>query len=169
MVSWRQSFARTMTMMHLGEQDTNSSKKKIYFHCSCTFHCSHTLLVHFKLKLELKILVLKVEAEAGKLKTQRTKDGTMVVLQFLSTARASTQEWIVADIEGWRMAINRSFLSTKKAWIFNTITSLLTSNKFINQSQYQKYSYRTKSDFRIIFLRVLQTTISHSLKFESCN
>jgi len=67
------------------------------------------------------------------------------------------------DIEGWRLAINRSFLSTKKAWILQTITSLHTSEIFINQSQYQKYSYSTQSYFRIIFLRVLQTTISHSL------
>lgn len=68
------------------------------------------------------------------------------------------------DIEGWRLAINRSFLSTKKAWIWNTITSLHTSKKFINHSQYQKYSYCSQSYFRITFLRVLQTTISHSLR-----
>jgi len=67
------------------------------------------------------------------------------------------------DIEGWRLTMNRSFLSTKKTWILQTIASLHTSKKFINQSQYQKYSYSTQSYFRIIFLRVLQTTISQSL------
>jgi hypothetical protein len=88
MVSWRQRNARTFTTMHLGEQVRNNSKKKRSFYCSCTFHCSHTFLVQDKLKL----LVLKVEVEADKLKLSVQKNGTMAVLQFLSTARVSTQE-----------------------------------------------------------------------------
>lgn len=143
--------------MHLGEQAWNSCKKIRYFYCSCTFHCSHTLLVQDKLKL----LVLNAEVEADKLKLSVQNYGTMAVLQFLSTARVSTQEWTAADIEGWRLAINRSFLSTKKAWIWNTISSLQTS-KFIKQSQYQKILLQ----YQIIFSdHLFKSITNYNLSF----
>jgi len=43
-------------------------------------------------KDKLKLLVLKVEVEADKLKLSVQKNGTMAILQFLSIARVSIQE-----------------------------------------------------------------------------
>ena len=52
-----------------------------------------SLFIHApKKKDRLKLLVLKVEVEADKLKLSVQKNGTMTILQFLSTTRVSTQE-----------------------------------------------------------------------------
>jgi len=61
--------------MHLGEQVRCSGKKKRSFYFSCTFHCSYTLLGKDKLKL----LVLKAEVEADKLKLSVQKNRTMTI------------------------------------------------------------------------------------------
>jgi len=61
-----------------------------------------SLFIHAPKKRDkLKLLVLKVEVEADKLKLSVQKNGTMTILQFLSTAKVSTQEWTTARY--WRM------------------------------------------------------------------
>lgn len=126
-----------------------------------TVHVLFTVHTRSWSKDKLKLLVLKVEVEADKLKLNVQKYGTMAILQFPSTARVFTQEWTAADIEGWRLAIYRSFLSTKKAWIWNTISSLQTS-KFIKQSQYQKILLQ----YQIIFSdHLFKSITNYSLSF----
>ena len=123
-----------------------------------------SLFIHAPEKRDkLKLLVLKVEVEADKLKLSVQKMGQWQFCNSYQQQGCLHKNEQLQDIEGWRLPINRSFLSTKKAWILQQSQSLHTSEKFINQSQYQKYSYSTQSYFRIIFLRVSQTTIFHSL------
>ncbi|RHN40610.1 hypothetical protein MtrunA17_Chr8g0356561 [Medicago truncatula] len=100
MVSWRQRNARTITTMHLGEQVRNSCKKKRSFYCSCTFHCSHTLLVQDKLKL----LMLKVEVEADKLKVNIQKMGQW---QFCNSYQ---QQWCLHKNEQLQILKAESWL-----------------------------------------------------------
>jgi hypothetical protein len=57
-----------------------------------TVHVLFTVHTRSWYKDKLKLLVLNVEVEADKLKLSVQKYGTMAVLQFLSTARVSTQE-----------------------------------------------------------------------------
>jgi hypothetical protein len=71
------------------------------------------------------------------------------------TARVSTQGWTTAEVEGWRLAINRSFLSTKKKRKKGEEFEIHYEayNQAINSSSNlkdQKYSHSTKSYFHII-------------------
>ena len=59
------------------------------------------LFIHAPVQRQAQALSVKVEVEVDKLKLSVQKDGTMVVLQFLSTSMVSTQEWTAARY--WRM------------------------------------------------------------------
>ena len=123
-----------------------------------------SLFIHALVQRQAQALSVKSWGRGWQVQAQHTKEqdnGNFAIpIEQQGCLHKNEQ---LQDIEGWRLAINRSSLSTKKAWILQTIRSLHTSDKFINQSQYQKYSYSTQLYFWIIFLRVLQTTISHSL------
>jgi len=70
-----------------------TSKKKVVKRKDFLLFMYFSLFIHApKKKDRLQLLVLKVEVEADKLKLSVQKNGTMAVLQFLSTARVSTQE-----------------------------------------------------------------------------
>ena len=70
-----------------------TSKKKVVKRKDFLLFMYFSLFIHAPEKRDkLKLLVLKVEVEADKLKLSVQKNGTMAISQFLSTARVSTQE-----------------------------------------------------------------------------
>jgi hypothetical protein len=51
-----------------------------------------SLFIHVSVKRQAQALSVKVEVEADKLKLSVQKNGTMAILQFISTVRVSIQE-----------------------------------------------------------------------------
>ena len=82
---------------HCKDNDNDASwrisKKKLVKRKDFLLFMYFSLFIHAPKKRDkLKLIVLKAEVEADKLKLSEQKNGTMAVLQFLSTARVSTQE-----------------------------------------------------------------------------
>ena len=123
-----------------------------------------SLFIHAPEKKQAEALSVKSWGRGCQTQAQRTKewDNDSFVIPINSKGVYTRMNGckILKD-EDWLWI--EAFSQQRKHEFYNNHKAYIQVKKFINQSQYQKYSYSTQSYFRIIFLRVLQTTITHSL------